>query len=267
MLTVGGVKLLVECSYPATDEYYTFQAIDVSDEYQKSRQTLVATLSDGVSYLKCFVSPPAHHGFDEKGFSKNCILQVSRFVCFDAVADIQVILLDVSVQSSEWLLIGKPSAWQNRKKLRVEDEPVGAVNVKRISFMHNNNNNENDANKEGSIALRDLGKDANLHCDECRQNPCDWMKYGPCILIQINNEYAGKFVDRDGNIVDDADGRVRIGNKQLRFLAYSAFTSMKHGYLGKHNRIPIPKCVESGIRLNYPDNNNEYVGFRSAEQD
>ena len=74
MLTVGGVKLLVECSYPATDEYYTFQAIDVSDEYQKTRRTLVATLSDGVSYLKCFVSPQAHHVFDEKGFSKNCIL-------------------------------------------------------------------------------------------------------------------------------------------------------------------------------------------------
>jgi hypothetical protein len=66
MLTVGGVKLLVECSYPATDEYYTFQAIDVSDKNHKSRQTLVVTLSDRVSYLKCFVSPQVHHVFDEK---------------------------------------------------------------------------------------------------------------------------------------------------------------------------------------------------------
>ncbi len=174
--------------------------------------------------------------------------------------------MDVSVQSSECLLIGKPLAWQNHKKCRVEDEPVGAANVKQISFMHNNNDNENNANEEGSIVVRDLGKDANLHCDECRQNPCDWMKYGPCILIQINNEYAGKFVDRDGNIVDD-DGQARIGNKQLSFVDCSAFTSMKHGYLGKRNRIPIPKCIESGIRLNYPDNNNAYVGFRLAEQD
>jgi hypothetical protein len=37
MLTVGGVKLLVECSYPANVEYYTFQAIYVSSEYHKSR--------------------------------------------------------------------------------------------------------------------------------------------------------------------------------------------------------------------------------------
>jgi hypothetical protein len=42
---------------------------------------------------------------------------------------------------------------------------------------------------------------------------------------------------------------------------------MKHGYLGKHNRIPIPKCVESGIRLKYLDTNNTYVGFCTAEQD
>jgi hypothetical protein len=34
---------------------------------------------------------------------------------------------------------------------------------------------------------------------------------------------------KHGNIVDEADGQVRIGNKQLRILAYSAFTSIKHG--------------------------------------
>jgi hypothetical protein len=97
--------------------------------------------------------------------------------------------------------------------------------------MHNNNNNENDADEEGTIVGSDVGKDAKLHCDECSQNPCDWTKYGPCLLIQINN------------------------------------TSMKHGYLWKRNRMPICKCVESGIRLNYPDINNTYVGFHMAEQD
>jgi hypothetical protein len=215
MLTVGGVKLLVECSYPANDEYYTFQAIDVSNEYHKSRQTLVVTLSDRVSYLKCFVSPQVHHVFDEKVCSKNSILRVGRFVCFNAVDGLQVILLDVSVQSSECLLIGKPSAWQNHKTRRVEDEPDGAANVKWMTFMHNNNNNENDASKEGKIVGSDLGKDTKLHCDECCQNPCNWTKYGPCLVIQINNEYADKFVDKHINIVDEVDGQVRIGNKQL----------------------------------------------------
>jgi hypothetical protein len=45
------------------------------------------------------------------------------------------------------------------------------------------------------------------------------------------------------------------------------FTSMKHGYVGKHNRKPLPECVESGIRLKYPYVNNSYVGFCAAEED
>jgi hypothetical protein len=156
---------------------------------------LVVTLSDGVSYIKCYVSPQVHHLFDEKGFSKNSILRVRRFVCFNIVAGIQVISLDVSVQSSECLLIGKPPAWQNHKKPRVEDEPDGADNVKQITFMHNNHNNENDADEEGKIMGSDVGKDTKLHCDVCCQNPCDWTKYGLCLLIQINNEYASKSLE------------------------------------------------------------------------
>ncbi len=148
---------------------------------------MVVTLSDGVSYLRCFVSPQVYHVFDEKVCIKNSILRVGRFVYYNAVVGIQVILLDVSVQSSECLVIGKPSAWQNHKKCRVEDEPDGAANVKFITFMHNNNNNENDANKEGKIVGSDVGKDTKLNCDECCQNPCNWTKYGPCLLIQINN--------------------------------------------------------------------------------
>jgi hypothetical protein len=52
---------------------------------------------------------------------------------------------------------------------------------------------------------------------------------------------------------------------QLRYLAYAAFTSAKHGHLGKKKRIPLPNCVVSGIRDVYPDVDNEYVGFKPAE--
>jgi hypothetical protein len=59
--------------------------------------------------------------------TKISIIKVGRFVCTNVVDDIQVILLDVSAQSSECLLIG---SWQHHKKLRVEEEPDGAANVK-----------------------------------------------------------------------------------------------------------------------------------------
>ncbi len=45
----------------------------------------------------------------------------------------------------------------------------------------------------------------------------------------------------------------------------NAFTSAKHGNLGKKKRIPLPDCVVSGIRDVYPDVDNEYVGFKPAE--
>ncbi len=74
----------------------------------------------------------------------------------------------------------------------------------------------------------------------------------------------GRYVDHKGNIVDEQDGVDVIGNKQFRFIAYSAYTSLKHGYLGKHNHVKIPHCVECGTRVNFPDDNNPYVGFKYA---
>ncbi len=72
-------------------------------------------------------------------------------------------------------------------------------------------------------------------------------------------------MDEAGNVIDCSDSGDTIGNKQLRFLSYSEYTNMKHGYLGKHNRVPIPNCVVSGIRVSYPDKNNCFVGFRNAK--
>jgi hypothetical protein len=52
-----------------------------------------------------------------------------------------------------------------------------------------------------------------------------------------------------------------ITNQQLRYFAYSAFTSAKHGYLGKKNHIPWPLCIQNGIQDKFPEEDNNYVGF------
>jgi len=137
-----------------------------------------------------------------------------------------------------------------------------AANVKWKAFMCSNAY-ENDAAEQGVIMVSGESKDKETVCDECCQSPCNWKNYGPCLLKQMNNEYVGKFFVGHGTIVDEVGGPVRIGNKQLQFLAYYLFTAMKHGYLGKHNRKPIPKCIEIGIDQNYPDVNN--VGFCTVE--
>ncbi len=112
----------------------------------------------------------------------------------------------------------------------------------------------------------EVAVDATLqHCENCNNAPCDWSEYGPNIIQHICNEYLGCFVDSDGNIIDEEDGCDAITNKQLHFMAYTAYVSLKHGYLEKRNRVRIPHCVECGIRCKYPDDDNFYVGFRYAD--
>ncbi len=70
-------------------------------------------------------------------------------------------------------------------------------------------------------------------------------------------------MDKDGNVIEECEeGTIDlITNKQLHFLAYSAYTSLKHGFLGKKKRIPIPHCVECGIRLHFPEKINVMLDF------
>jgi hypothetical protein len=105
-------------------------------------------------------------------------------------------------------------------------------------------------------------------CENCNNHPCEWTKYGPEIIPHLNNNYLGYFMDEDGNVVDELTRKASIiTNCQLQFLAYSAFTSMKHHYLGKKKCLPLPYCIQCGIRVNFPDDHNYYVGFRYAEDE
>jgi hypothetical protein len=89
-----------------------------------------------------------------------------------------------------------------------------------------------------------------VKCENCHNQPCDWTKYGPEIIDHLNNNYVGNYMNEDGIVVDELTEKSSIiTNHQLQFLAYSAFTSMKHGYLGKKKPIPLPHCVQCGIRV------------------
>ena len=50
-------------------------------------------------------------------------------------------------------------------------------------------------------------------------------------------------------------------NKQCRFMPYQMFTHANLGYLGKHNRVLLPPCIVDGVRNNFPDPKDIYVGF------
>ncbi|XP_074544533.1 P2X purinoceptor 7 [Halichoeres trimaculatus] len=49
---------------------------------------------------------------------------------------------------------------------------------------------------------------------------------------------------------------------RARYLAYRSFVSWCWGYLGKDNRVVIPSCVVLRIQKEYPDEEEEYTGFK-----
>jgi hypothetical protein len=138
-------------------------------------------------------------------------------------------------------VIGEPQFMKIKEKHPLDLPCESSTNVKHKCYLSSNdvlnsaeNNNESDAEVNGNNSIR---------CDKCNETPCEWIKYGAAIIKHINDEYFGRSVDEAGNVIDCCDSGDTIGNKQLRFLSYSEYTYMKHGYLGKHNRVPIPNCV------------------------
>ena len=82
------------------------------------------------------------------------------------------------------------------------------------------------------------------------EKPCDWIKYGPDIIT---------FVEELCDVEE-----LKLTNKNKRFLSYSGYSALKHGYLGRNNRLKVPHCVETGIQSNYTEDDGTYVGFRPA---
>ena len=56
-------------------------------------------------------------------------------------------------------------------------------------------------------------------------------------------------------------------NEELRFSAYCLSTSYIHGKLGRFNRRVLPSCMVSTIRRLYPSQDDNYTGFKEAEEE
>ena len=50
-----------------------------------------------------------------------------------------------------------------------------------------------------------------------------------------------------------------------RLAAYRLFTNWTYNFLGKANRREVPACVVTAIRLQFPEPDNLYTGFKAAE--
>ncbi len=252
---------LINGSIPCDDSHYIFQIIYIGNgQSQSGRKTQEVTVSDGVTCVNCFLAPQLFHLLDDGICTKYDVVKVSNFVCNEVEDGYKIVLLQMLKHSTMHEVIGEPSFMKMKQKRPLKETATGTQNVKRQQLLMKNDDTENEA----SVAsMKQSG--SYVGCENCNQLPREWSEYGPSILQHIENEYLGRYVDHKGNIVDEQDGVDIIGNKQLCFIAYSAYTSLKHGYLGKQNRVKIPHCVKCCIHVNFPDDNNAYVGFKHAD--
>jgi hypothetical protein len=90
-------------------------------------------------------------------------------------------------------------------------------------------------------------------CPFCQNCPC-WLEQGLYDSLVVLEQSI-----RDG----DHDNKVT--NKEVRYQLYRHATAYIHGFLGKGNRIKLPRCVETDIRDLAPEPAQAYEGFREAE--
>jgi hypothetical protein len=88
-------------------------------------------------------------------------------------------------------------------------------------------------------------------CKYCQNEPC-LLEDG---LYDIIVEYADELRENDAT----------LNNKEIRFQLYRRATNWIHGYLGRQNRVELPKCVRGEIVDIAPDPNQSYVGFQAAD--
>jgi hypothetical protein len=93
-------------------------------------------------------------------------------------------------------------------------------------------------------------------CLYCEQIPCEWLHYGHSVVDSVQ-EKCNSSPSNDISLI----------NKSCRHDTYRTYTRAKYGYMGKGRRVPLPACVFDGIRANFPDMDNNYVGFTPTTYD
>jgi hypothetical protein len=232
---------------------------------QGGRKKLTLTISDGVRSLSCGVAPLLFNLFEGNDITINTIVAINQVVVSDIGGCSMVIILDMVPVCQHEKVIGDPTFSSNDKKHAMssgvaERCPVNLIcarDIRNVFLELGSNANE-------VIAAEPFG----VPCEYCNCHPCDWTAIGPDIISHLMEKCVGCFIDMDGNVTGVmTDSTSKVTNRHLRYLAYCTFSAAKHGYLGRKKRIPLPHCIEIGVREKNPDECEDYVGFQYAKED
>ena len=85
-----------------------------------------------------------------------------------------------------------------------------------------------------------------VFCDHCNREPCIWEEYRDDVIEFIESKKSC--------------GEMR--SNMLRKYGYQECIRIMYGRMGKGNRVELPRCVVSGVRNEYPDVDNRYMGYK-----
>jgi hypothetical protein len=243
------------------------QVIGVEEGSTPSGHTkYTLTISDSVHCCDCIVVPNLWHLLSCKLGAMFTIVSINQVLVTETSCSLKHAVMDMVPVTHCCNVIGAPKyLWsvikRNLSPSSSHREPPNKLICASDIWKAFQDGHYNDCSNE-TVDV----SDAAAVCGWCNSNPCDWVKYGGEIISYLDARYVGCFTYDNGNIVDEIlDTCAPITNHQLQYLAYAAFTSVKHGYLGKKKQIPLANCVLNGIWDVYPDVDHLYVGFKHVE--
>jgi hypothetical protein len=243
------------------------QVISVDESYaQGGCKKIMLTVSDGVRLLRCGVLPKLFHLIESRTVSMYSIVRINQVLLSELCHLDMVIITEMDPVSQLDVVIGVPSFVSNDNKRTLPSSfPVADCHPAKFICARDIKNHFQQFAKNDKEGIEDV---VGIPCESCNINPCDWSTYGHDVISHLNENYVGLYVDKEGNVSNELSETITIiTNQHLHYLAYCAFSAAKHGFLGKKKRILLPHCIQMGIRSKFPDEHDDYVGFKYPKND
>jgi hypothetical protein len=266
LLTPGVVEKFANGHNLSNGKAACVQVIQIMKGYSRGRsKNCSVTISDGIHCMDVMLSSHLIELVSKGGVTLFTIISISNASVMKAATGVGCIMLQMEVKRNVTDVIGEPIYLKKRKD--IVSSSVGESMEKKVRL----HDAKNDFLNLHTVPISAIGKTLDTSttnttsmCEHCNNSPCDWTEHGPGILQYLSDEYVGQFIDDDGQIYEEfAEGRDVVTNKNIHCVAYSIFTALKYGVVGRKKRIKLPHCVECGICTNYPDDDNNYVGFKN----
>jgi hypothetical protein len=226
----------------------------------------MVTISDSIHCMDVMLSPNLIELVSKGSMKLFSIISISNAAVMDTATSVSCIMLQMAVKHNVSDVIGEP-IYMKKRKVRVSSS-MDEFNQKKVR-LHDAKTNFIDHIHNVPISATDQALDKSttfkmLMCENCNSLPRDWIEHGPGILQYLSNEYVSRYIDEDGQLYDEyAEGRDVVTNKNIRCVVYSIFTALIYGVVGREKRIKLPHCIECRIHTNFPDDDNNYVGFKN----